>query len=364
MQQISMLRYFIISINAAFGVSMATLPRAVGETAKEDMWLSVLLAGGILIFAVWADKKTAAYFPRQTCFEYNRILLGKWCGQVLNIALLIVLFLVPVVSIRSFALAVQIVLFDLTPPQVTVLILIVLLFYAGQHGLPPILRLQEFLFIPNYGLFIPLILLGFFSVEPANFTPFLSEGLQPVIKGLEPSWYAYTGPEIVIALLYPFITRQDQVLKWGAACTAVLTVINTMLVVMAQGVLGAKEAAYQFIPTIVALKQVEIPDTFIERIDGYFMLMWIPLIFTCMINWIFFTSFGAARLLRLESSRPVVVLLAPLIYCLIMTQQTFGMVAFAGLWVNRALMLWSLFIVPCLGVLAWLREGRNGKVEQ
>ena len=241
--------------------------------------------------------------------------------------------------------------------------MILLLLYGAQHGLPPLIRLQQFLFLPTYCLFIPLILLGFTAVNTSYYLPFMAEGVIPVLKGLEPSWYAYTGPEIIIAMLYPFVTRQEAVFKWGVACAAALTVINTLIVVVTQGILGPHEAANLLVPTIIAYREVEIPDTFIERLDGYFMLLWIPLIFTSMLNWVYLAGFGAARLLKLESSRPVIILMGPLVYYLILAQATFPVVSLVSKWENRAIMAWSLVIVPLLLGIAWLREKRRNTVE-
>ena len=117
MAGISPVQIFILSFNAAFGVAMATLPKALGAVSKEDMWLPVILGGVVLMFAVWTAAKLSSYFPRHTCLEYNRILLGPVLGQLVNILLLVVIFIVPVVSIRSFGLAVKIFLFELTHPR-------------------------------------------------------------------------------------------------------------------------------------------------------------------------------------------------------------------------------------------------------
>ncbi|VBB07309.1 spore germination gerab [Lucifera butyrica] len=358
-QRISPLQLFVICFVTAFGVSMTTLPRSVAEAAQEDMWLSVMLGGVLFLLTVWTAAKLAAYFPQATCFEYHRILLGPFLGQLFNLILVVLLAMIPIVSIRTFGSAAQMYLFHITPPPVITFSILLLLLYAAQYGLFPVIRLQQVIFVSSHIVFFLIILLGFLAVHSRHYQPFLAEGLGPVFKGAIPSWYAYTGPEFVIGLLYPFITRQKEVFKWSAAAVAALIFVYTLITVIVQGILGVKETAYMLSPTIIAYRSVEIPDTFIERIDGYFLIFWIPVFVACMLNWVYFTAFGIRRMLNLEDSRPVVVLLVPLLLYFVDLPPNYQTAAKVSEWVNRALLVWGLGVLPFLLGLAWWRQRRK-----
>lgn len=357
--RVSLLQMFIMSFNAAVGVTMATLPRGLAETAKEDMWIPVIVGGVLFWAAVWIQTKLAAYFPRDTCIEYHRILLGPVLGQAANIVFLLLAVMILTTGLRTFARSVNMFLLSMTPPQVITAVLLLLLVYGVQYGLPSLLRLQQFLFVPNYFLFIALLLLGFMAVNGKNYQPVLAEGFAPVLKGIVPTWQAYTGPEFAIALLYPFVTGRKKLFRWVSAAIAALIVLYTLITVIVQGIIGSREAAYLLSPTIVAYRAVEIPDTYIERLDGYFMTFWIPIFITCMINWLNFVAFGIARMLKLESSRPATILLVPAVYYLVAAQPDFYTSTLFSKWTSFGLAAWAAGMFPLLLGLAWLREKRR-----
>ena len=356
--RISLLYLYVLCFNVSFGTSLATLPRSVGDIAHEDMWLSVIVGGTAFLLTVWTAAKLSSYYPEYTCIEYHRILLGPFFGEIINIILIALIIMVPVTSMRSFVVASKIYLFDVTPPEYLVLVFLALFVYATQYGLLPLIRMQQFIFKSNNFVFLLIILLGLMAIHTSNYLPFLGEGVIPVFKGAIPTWYAYTGPEITISLLYPFITRQKQAFKWAAAAIFTLIAVYTLITAIAQGILGAKEAAHQLVPTIIAYRNVEIPDSFIERLDGYFIIFWIPIFVCCMLNWVYLTAFAIERMLKLEYSRSVVVLLMPIYSYLSSLPPDFQTAGKIAEWHNIAFLVWGLGILPFLLCIAWWGKKR------
>ncbi|MBP2653685.1 MAG: spore germination protein [Firmicutes bacterium] len=357
--RVSMLQFFIICFISAFGVSMTTLPGAVADAAKEDMWLTVVVGGVIFLFTFWTATKLASYFPQNTCIEYHRIILGPVLGEVVNVFLVVLLATVPIVSIRSFVVALKIYLLDLTPNFAVIVVLMVFFIYATQYGLFPIIRMQQIIFMSFHMLFLMIVLLGLLSIKTINYLPFLAQGFIPVLKGAIPSWYAYVGPEFAVGFFYPFISMKNQVLKWGLACIAVLTGVYTLITLIVQGILGSADTAHNLVPTIIAYRSVEIPDTFIERLDGYFFIFWIPVFTACMLIWVYFVSSGIKQILKLEYNRPIVVLVAPFLVYFVIVVPNFQTAQQISQWVNYAFLAWGLGILPILLTLAWWKEKRR-----
>lgn len=337
------------------------MPRSVADAAKQDMWLSVILGGVLMLFSFWVTTRLSQYFPDKTCLEYHRILLGPLLGQVLNIILLSLIAAVAFIALRTFSMALKMFVLETTPPQIIVFVLLLLAVYAVQYGLDSFVRLQQFIIVPNYFFFLTLIVLGVMALDTKNYQPTLADGFSPVLKGTIPSWFAYTGPELITGLLYPFITRKEEVLKWGSACVGTLTVLYTMITLFVQGILGSAETAHMIVPTIIAYREVEIPDTFIERLDGYLMIFWIPIYFTSLSNCLYFASFGAGRLLKLEYSRPLALLFVPVIYYLTVVPPDLNTMTGISKLYNIIGMVWGLGILPLLLLIAWLREKRRSE---
>jgi spore germination protein len=356
---ISPLQLFIIYVNTAIGAGILTLPRSVAEAAKLDMWLAVIIGGFLMFFALWTVTRLSRYFPEHTSLEYNRILLGATLGQILNIIQLSLLIVLAALAIRTFSFAMKMFLFDTTPQSVFVGGILLVAVYATQYNFTPLLRAQQTSFFFLFVTFITVLLLGLLDIRSETFLPMLSEGISPIWKGSLPSWFAFSGPELIAGLLFPFLVIPGAAVKTGAASIAFITAIYTLTVVIAQGSLTAAGAAHTIFPTVAAFRNVEIPDTFIERLDGYLMIIWIFIYFNSLANLLFFVSFGASRLLQLEYSRCLIVILAPLLYYLSQLAPTIKDHFAAGNLFSKIGLVWSLGVLPVLLLIAWYKDKRK-----
>lgn len=348
----------VVAINLMIGTSLLMLPRTIAEAAKQDMWISILLASVLIVVSFRIAAALAAYFPQYTSIEYHCILLGKFFGNVLNVMMLVLMLVVTAQFIRVFRIGVKIFLLDMTPSQVIVLALLLLAMYAAQHGLAPVIRLQQFLIFFTYPVFILLLLLGLLEIETEHFKPMLVNGIKPVLQGTAACWTAYSGPELAIGLLSPFIAQRESVTRFGMAGICAVALLFVLISGITLGVLGADETAELLIPTVMAYRSVEVPDTFIERIDGYLMIVWIAVCFITLVNWLYFIGFGVSRVMKLESSRAVMVLLLPAIYYIVALPPDIQAVMTLARWINYSGLVWGLVVMPLLLGMAWWRKRR------
>lgn len=359
LKQISPLQLFIIVVNISFGIGIVTLPRSVATAAQEDMWISVLLGGVVFTVSFWVAARLAGYFSQYTFIEYYPILLGPVLGNLFNVIHLALMLMVIAISLRSFGMTVKMFLLSLTPPVIIVVAVLAMVVYSGQYGLGPFVRMQHFLFVPSYAQLIFYLSFGVLAIDTKHYLPLLANGFTPIVQGIVPSWFSYTGSELVIGLLYPFLTRPHYTFKWGGAGIVFIIVLYTTITAITQGILGPKVAAHLLIPTIIAYRDVEIPDTFIERLDGYLMIGWVPLYFMTVANYSYFISYGVSRLLKLEGSRQIIVLLMPIIYYLTVLPPDTPTIDAINKTVNIAGLVWGLVVLPFLLGLAWLKEKRR-----
>ena len=353
---ISPLELSILYFSTVFGAGVLSLPRNVGTIAREEMWISVILGGLAMGFSLWCAITLSRRFPKDTAIEYHSTLLGPIVEQLVNIFYIMNIVMIGATALRSFSSALKLFLFDATPQWIILFVFLGVASYAGQYGIAPLIRMQQFILFFISPVAIILISLGFLRVETKHFQPFLAGGLMPVLKGIAPSWFAYSGSELITGLLFPFVTRKKQVIKAGIVTVSVLTVIYTTYTVIVQGVLGVEETVVTIFPTIVAYREVNIPDTFIERIDGYGMILQIALYFLSLANFLYFSAFGCSRLMKLEYSRPVIILLAPVFYCIAMAPQTIEQQDSLNRLINYSLLVEGLVMLPLLLLIAKLRK--------
>lgn len=356
--RITPLHFFVLTITITFGTSILTMPRKLAEIAGEDMWMPILLGSLLIVFSFWTSLRLAAYYPQHTSAHFHCLLVGPVLGTLLNIYLLVLMISITSVFLRTFIIAIKVNLLDLTPSTVLLALLLIPAIYAVQYGLNPVLRTAQFLLLPAYGSFIALILLGFLSVNTNNFQPVLAEGFKPVLLGVPSTWLCYTGIELMTGLLYKNITRPKSIFKFGAAAIAVITSLYLLITLITQGILGPQDTKHLLIPTVMAYRSVEIPDTFVERLDGYLMIIWIAVCFNAQIGWIYLSTSLIKQMFRLEYARPVIPLLVPVIMYFVLLPPDIQTVNKFISWTNLAGLIWGLLILPLLLVLAKIK-GRN-----
>lgn len=352
-QQLTPLQFAFLLFNTALGAGLLTLPRHMAQAAREDMWLSVLAGGVITMAAFWCAATLCGFFPRCTLVEYHRVLLGRWLGDALTAGFLALSLLYTALALRTFTMAVKVFLFDMTPTEVILFALLALAMYATQYGLGPLVRLQQILLPGSMLLFLVIFLLGLLAVKSCFFLPVLGHGVAPVLQGVSASWLTYSGQELVIVVAYPFLTHRRAARRWGLGALATLTVMYTFGVAVVQGILGAAEITHLIFPTISAFKEVEIPETFVERLDGYLMVIRIFLYFGSLANLLMLTSFAASRLLGLEFSRPLTALLLPVLHYTALVPPSLPALESFIRYTNLASLSWGLVITPLLTLLAY-----------
>lgn len=358
-KSISLLQFAILVITISFGTSPIILARQMAEAGKQNMWLIVLLGSIPIATAFWFAVKLCRYFPQQSVIEFNKNLAGKLIGNFLNIYLLILMLLITSSIIRTFRIIIKGFLLDLTPSQVIVTVILLSVAYCCQNGLGPLLRFQQVVFEAGYSVFILVLLIGLLNIEVNNYEPFLAEGIMPVVKGLKDTWFAFSGSEILVLFLYPYLTMQKGTFKYGLYGIGFITILYVLITAIVQGVLGYEEVKHQLFPTIMAYREVEIPATFIERVDGYLVISWIAVAFITIVLWTYLISLGISQMCKNETNRPVLWLLVPIILYIQNVPPDIQSAEKLQMWVNMLGIIWGLLIVPLLWGIAKYKQRRN-----
>lgn len=80
----------IFMTNSVLGAGILTLPRDVTEKMHTpDSWLSVLLGGIVVMFAVLLMVKLSQQFPGNTIFEFSQKIAGKVTGSMMSLLMIV-----------------------------------------------------------------------------------------------------------------------------------------------------------------------------------------------------------------------------------------------------------------------------------
>ncbi len=173
-QSIYLISLFIISETFA-------LARAV--EAKNDFWLSIILAIAITVPFMLIFARLHILFPQKDLFDINENIFGRFLGKLLNFALIAYVAFNFMSVLNVFTQFIVTVSFPQTSRAVLTYIFILLCIWMVREGLEVMGRWAA-LFTP---IIFAMIFLTVFALIPemqvAHILPILHNGAEPVIIG-------------------------------------------------------------------------------------------------------------------------------------------------------------------------------------
>jgi len=342
------------------GVGFITLPRGVVEKAREDAWLTIILAGFVSLASLWLILRTARIFPSDTLVEYNVKIFGRVGGFLFNLLFAGYFLFFAVTGVRTMAEVVRTEMLPFTPLEAIIIAMLITILYAAWDGLMPIVRINE---SGQPITFILIILFFLFAYLEADWyeirTPF-AEGFLRVVQPIPNTTYSYLGFEILL-LYYPFIIKKEKCF-WNAATGIALSgAFYSFIVLGALLTLGPDVTMTQTYPVVTMAKMIEIVRQFVERAELLLIILWLPLAYTTHLVVFFSSAFTMNRMFPRISQRWWMGLSIPVIYVLTLIPDNLmemeiwtnnvGITGMFFLFVYPLLLMTGVFIRRRLGLL-------------
>lgn len=292
------------------GMTLLMTMTASIQAARQDAWISMVVAGCIALVIAWLATRVALLHPGQTLVELSRTIMGRWLGTVLVGFYLIQWYTILPIVLRQFTDLIQTLLLIQTPKLPIMVIMILLTVYVTcSGGIEAIGRCSEVLG--------PLIILMVATVLMANMhniqfnqilPAFADTGITGIMQGaLAPA--SYLGHAIEFVMLTPFLVNPRKgaaAAIWGAAIPSLLVVLSMAMVVLTVGVSLSAKAWYPFFEMTR-----EITLGFVENLDALAVVIWISSVFVKLSIYMFVTSYGTAQLLNIKKWKLLLYFIAP-----------------------------------------------------
>lgn len=356
--KVSAAQFGVVMTAAILGAGYITLPSQIVPLAEQLAWISVLLGGGLFFGAAWIMIKLAALYPQSDLTDYLPQLLGKWLGMSI-IGFLVLMFLIALcVAQNQFSRVVTFFLFDRTPPDVIILSMLAVVAYCTMQDLGTIVRVAEFTFFVAIVMSGAIWLAGIFNFQPENLLPFWTDKPMNILQAALNTSETFGGYEIIL-LLFPLISqKRHSLVKVVGISFILITLVGISIVVMTVGVLTAAAVPNESYPTLIVIRSVELPGTFVERLENYFLLAWIPLLFNSQSLFLYLVAKIMSRLWGFADHRPWVLALVPLVYTGATLLDGLELIDLAGKANNLLALVFSLGIMPLVYLYAkWKQQG-------
>lgn len=360
--QMTALQLAIVVFVTCAGAQIMLSLRSLIAEAGQEAWISILFGGVIFYVAVYLMLKLGKNYPDETIVEYAPRIFGRVGGGIVIFWFNLLFFLQTIAVFYGVGKVITFYMFDRTPSEVVILALLVVCTYCALQDFGTILRLQQIMFFVAYSMLLVIWMTSILNVQPENLLPLWPIHIKKVVTGGFSTWSLYGGYECVLLLL-PLVYRQvsfANLAKVVGGAFGCLTLVFVLFIVIIIGVLTVDNAKSVPYPVLLVIRSVELPGTFIERLENYLLLAWIPVVFDTLAAQMFFMGQVCMRQWHYLDHRPWVLLLVPMIYVgsiMIDNQQVYDAVSNFTMWAG---LIFSFVVVPLSLILSWRQKREAG----
>jgi spore germination protein KB len=247
-------------------------PMITGAKQPQDTVIGSVLSALLSIPPILLITYMSNKFPGKTIIEYSLIILGKFLGSLLSLALIWYWLHGAANSLRQLAEAYAGVVMPETPMLAFVIIMAVVSAYAAKGGIEVIGRVGELtlaivILAASFTIVLPYPLIDF-----DNLSPMLAEGWGTVIESSMTS-LAFYMQFIIIGMIVPYLDKPSCAAKFSLYALIVCTLLMTTFIISLVGVFGGTSNSFIY-PAYNLTRMISIAQ-FIERVEAVVLTVWV-----------------------------------------------------------------------------------------
>lgn len=292
----------ILVMFLTIGDSILVIPPSTTHYARQNAWISALIATAVGLIAVYMYSKLAKLYPKLTLIEVIQTAFGKWIGTTISFLTLMYFLVVSAGSMREISDFVISEMLPGTPSPAVLFLFILIVIMATRLGLEVISRTGE-IFTPMLViLFLVLTIAIVPQMEIVRMLPILDDGFKPVLKGsISITAYTFLEPVIFLMIL-PYVEQQHKITKgliWGCILGGLVIFITITVSIL---VLGPDLTTRDIYPSYNIARRISVGG-FFERVEAMIALLWLLTLFIEVTLYFYAFVLGLSQLLKLKEYR-------------------------------------------------------------
>ncbi|WP_432664329.1 endospore germination permease [Wukongibacter baidiensis] len=277
-----------------------------GIEAKQDLWLSIILAVLMTLAVCLVFARLHYLFPHKDLFDILEICFGKLIGKIIGLLYIWFAFHLNALILTYIDFVFTTVTFPETPGIAFNTLCVVIGTYAVKLGIEVLARWGKlFLHILVFIITI-FVLLSIPEMKIANIRPTFSSEIGPIIKGAF-SAFSFPFAEIVIFTMVfnSFETRKSpyKIYTIGLLISGVLLLILGMAYIL---VLGINTASTQYFPAHLAASRISI-GKLLQRAEAVVIILFSIGTFAKFCICLLATCIGISKIFNFDEYRFIVV---------------------------------------------------------
>ncbi len=337
--KISSHQLYALTALTSLGGSVLVISSSVAGVAKQDAWISALVAVAFGLLMIRIYGYLGSQYPEMTFIGLIKKILGKWVGLA-ACAGFVFFCLTTAANIPWYISSYATYSMHETPQSAPALFVMIAIVIAILYGIEVIGRASELFLVFITVLFFGAMLFLFPAIKLQNVQPILENGIVPVLKGAVLISNLTVFPVVIMMMVYPIniedIPQAKKAMMKGFSWASLIVFFT---VLMSTLVLGAAITAKLSYPALVLFKEIRIGEV-LTRIEYVVSIIWDISQFVVGVMYAYSGILGLSELLGLIDYKKIVIPVGLVIF--VMSQVVFPDTAYQG---SHASIVWPLFMM-------------------
>ncbi len=300
-------------------------------TAKQDVWLSIILTTLVSIPMLFVYSKLLTTYPGKNLFDVFIEVFGSIVGRIISLLFVWYTLHLGSLIIRNYSEYINISSFPETPQMVMVFFMGLLCIWISKAGIEVLGRWTSFVAPIIIFILVSTISLSLSNVDYNVLKPIMYDGMAPVLSSSF-SFLFFPFLEVIIFTTL-FNNLYDNKKTFNVFLISILIGSFIMLLVLLRNiiVLGPNIINDILFPAILAVEVIDI-DIFVERIEIVVSIVFVFGAFVRISSCLLATSIGVSKILGIHNYRYLVAPLGFTMMCMstIVFSSTMEMFDWAG----------------------------------
>ncbi|WP_431800379.1 GerAB/ArcD/ProY family transporter [Halobacillus andaensis] len=311
--KLSRRQYFFLIIQSQIGVGIIALPFDLHSAAKQDGWISLLMAGmliTVLMFFIWLLAKK---YPDKDYFQIQEYVLSRWGGKAFSVLYIGYFACVGILILLLYSRMISLWVLPNTPYWILSLIMVAICMYIVSGDLIIMGRLYTMF----SGFLIFMVGLLLYSGKDSKLMylfPIAADGWGGIFAGIDKGIISFLGFILALVIYSAVDGKPKDKLKTIIYAQLTVLFFYLSIVFVTFTFFSTKEVALVSEPVLYMLKSYQFP--IVARIDLFFISMWMIFVTTSLSTYLYMAGLGTRRVLQKENNPFIILLVGALFYLL------------------------------------------------
>ncbi|MFB3165064.1 GerAB/ArcD/ProY family transporter [Neobacillus sp. 179-J 1A1 HS] len=288
---------FFIIHSIQVGIGIQGFQRLIFFEAKQDAWISVVLAGVFTHIVVMVMLKTLQLYGPTDIYGIHIIVFGKWIGKIVNSLYILYFLWIFVIVLINYIEVLHTWVFPTVPTWLFSFSILLLVIYGVTGGLRVIVGACFFSIVLSVWI---LSLIGY-PLRFADFhhlLPVMESSIPSILKGTHKMTLTVIGFEILY-VVYPFLKEREKITKFAHLGIAGTNFLYLIVILITLTYFSPGQLENTIWPTLSLFKIVKLP--FIERTEYVAVSFWLLIILPNLMLYLWAALRGVRRTFEKKS---------------------------------------------------------------